>query len=248
MRKQYHILNGDSLRQKFPKNIDGEIIVARECFVEGNVKGNNLEELFASRAKFLSQSYGGTEQGYYEKVVSEFQKIKNINYDSDINLWFEDDLFCQVNFWFVSHLITNNISTTNVYLIRPKSHNQFGFGGLSYSELNFIYKNRSILIELEKITSLWESYQNDNMEKLMNTAMELEPVYPFILNAVKAHIERKPNGGTPGRPIQSLLSIMKELETEEFKPVFKEFSKRESIYGFGDLQVKSLFDQIINNR
>ena len=51
-----------------------------------------------------------------------------------------------------------------------------------------------------------------------------------------------------GRPIQSLITIMKELDTEEFGPVFREFNKRESIYGFGDLQVKRLFDEIINNR
>ena len=37
---------------------------------------------------------------------------------------------------------------------------------------------------------------------------------------------------------------MKELETEEFEPVFYEFCKRESIYGFGDLQVKKLIREI----
>ena len=42
----------------------------------------------------------------------------------------------------------------------------------------------------------------------------------------------------------SLIQIIKELKTEEFGPVFKEFNKRESIYGFGDLQVKRLFNQI----
>jgi hypothetical protein len=41
---------------------------------------------------------------------------------------------------------------------------------------------------------------------------------------------------------------MEDLETDEFGPVFKEFNKRESIYGFGDLQVKRIFDEIKNNR
>jgi len=60
-------------------------------------------------------------------------------------------------------------------------------------------------------------------------------VYPFILPATKAHVERKPTNENAGRPIQSLITIMKELETEEFGPIFREFNKRESIYGFGDL-------------
>ena len=76
---------------------------------------------------------------------------------------------------------------------------------------------------------------------------ELENKYPFILPAVEAHIERIVTTGNIGRPTQSLIAIMKELETEEFGPVFKEFNKRESIYGFGDLQVKRLFDEIKNN-
>jgi hypothetical protein len=39
---------------------------------------------------------------------------------------------------------------------------------------------------------------------------------------------------------------MNNLETNSFGEVFKEFNKRESIYGFGDLQVKRLFDEIKN--
>jgi len=110
-----------------------------------------------------------------------------------------------------------------------------------------IYKKRSALIELNKVASLWESYQNDDTEKLIQTARELESVYPFILPAAHAHVERKPTDENAGRPIQSLITIIKELKTAEFKPVFREFNKRDSIYGFGDLQVKRLFDEIIKN-
>ena len=43
-RKQYHILNGDSLKDQFPNKINGDIIITRECFVDGDVKGGNLVE------------------------------------------------------------------------------------------------------------------------------------------------------------------------------------------------------------
>lgn len=247
MRKQIHILNGDSLKEQFPESISGDIIVARECLVDGNVKGIDSDKLFATRAKFLSQHYGGTEQDYYKKTVPEFQKIISINDDSDINLWFEDDLFCQVNFWFVVHLLNKKDHNNAVFLIRPESHDQYGFGGLNHSELSSIYKKRSALIELNKVASLWQSYQNDDTENLIQTAGELESIYPFILPAAQAHIERKQTNDNAGRPIQSLITIMEELKTEEFGPVFREFNKRESIYGFGDLQVKRLFDEIIKD-
>ena len=247
MAKQFHILNGDSLKQQFPENIQGEIIVARECLVDGDVEGANLDELFTTRSKFLSQNYGGTEQDYYEKAVPEFLKMAEISDNSDINLWFEDDLFCQVNFWFVVHLLLKKEKDCNIFLVRPKTHNQYGFAGLKKSQLTSIYRNRLFLNELGKIASLWESYQNNHTEQLIETAQELENRYPFILPAAKAHIQRVPKHGNLGRPAQSLLTIMAELKTKEFGPIFKEFNKRESIYGYGDLQVKRLYDQIMKD-
>lgn len=249
MRKQYHILNGDSLKEQFPENIHGEIIVARECLVDGNVKGSNLTDLFHSRANFISHNYEGySQQDYYEKTVPEFQKIQNITDNADINLWFEDDLFCQVNFWFTISLLNKSHQNSPIFLIRPKTHSQYGFGGLNKLELISVYENRLLLTELDLLTCLWESYQNDNTEILLRTARELENRYPFILPAVKAHIERIPTEGSLGRPSLSLIQIMDELNTEQFGLIFKEFCNRESIYGFGDLQVKRLLDEIKNNR
>ncbi|MBC8214119.1 MAG: DUF1835 domain-containing protein [Candidatus Marinimicrobia bacterium] len=249
MKKQYHILNGDSLKEQFPDGIQGELIVARECLVDGNVKGKDLNDFFHTRAEFISSNYNGyNEQDYFEKIVPEFQKMQNIPDNSDVNLWFEDDLFCQVNFWFVVHLLCKSIKNTTVFLIRPKVHSQYSFGGLNKSELISIYENRLELTELDKLANLWESYQIGDTTKLVDSARKLESKYPFILPAVEAHIERIPTMGNIGRPTESLVAIMKELETDEFGAVFREFSKRESIYGFGDLQVKRLFDEIKNNR
>jgi hypothetical protein len=249
MKKQYHILNGDSLKKQFPENIQGEIIVARECLVDGNVNGSNLEELFHTRAQFISNNYGGySEQDYYKKTVPEFKKMQNITDNAAINLWFEDDLFCQVNFWFCINLLNQSNKNNSIFLIIPKKHSQFGFGGLDKSELVSIYENKLLLTDLDQLANLWELYQNHNLEQLLKTARELENKYPFILIAVKAHIQRIPTKGNLGRPRESLIQIMKELKSEDFGLVFKEFNKRESIYGFGDLQVKRLFNEIKNNR
>jgi len=249
MINQYHILNGDSLREQFPESLQGEIIVAKECLVDGSVKGNNLTDFFNTRAKFISSNYDGyNEQDYFEKTIPEFQKMQNIPDNADINLWFEDDLFCQVNFWFVINLLSKSHQNNQFFLIRPKSHSQYGFGGLNQLELISIFKNRLALTELDTMARLWESYQINDTEKLIKISRKLKNLYPFIVTAVKAHIERIPSNGNVGKPSKSLIQIMNELETEEFGPVFREFNKRESIYGFGDLQVKRLFDEIKKNR
>ena len=245
MERHYHILNGDSLKEQFPAELDGQIIIVRECLVDGEVKSKNLDDFFQVRAHFIADYSGDYSiERYFIDTVSEFEKIRGIPQQSAVNLWFEDDLFCQVNFWFVVYLLYNAIKDCKIFLIRPTTHTQFGFGGLNKSELLQIYKEKIRLIKTEKIASLWRSYQDNDTEKLIKTAKELKESYPFILQAVEAHIARIPTDNKPGRPVQSLKKIMNELKTLEFEPVFREFTRRESIYGFGDLQVKRLFDKI----
>jgi hypothetical protein len=249
MHKQYHNLNGDCLKEQFPKQIEGAIIVARECFVDGDVRGTTHREFFENRARFITSIVPDySMEDYFTDTFAEFQKIQAIPANAVIHLWFEDDLFCQVNFWFTVHLILNSLTDCHVYLIRPATHTPYGFGGLSVLELISAYKQKTPITELDKIANLWNLYQTSKLDELVQVAQNLQNKYPFILEAVKAHIERIPNERHPGRPVQTLLDIMNELETDSFGVIFKEFNRRESIYGFGDLLVKRMYDQIRLNR
>ena len=247
MPKQYHILNGDALKEQFPKKIEGEIIVARECLVDGEVAGENLQAIFATRAKFISENYGATTQEYTDKVEGEFQKMQKIEPEAEINLWFEDDLFCQVNLWFVLHVLSIAKRNNLIYLVRPQKHTQYGFGGLDQGELIGIYEQRILLTNLDVLSSLWAIYQKGDVETLLTKAGELEKKYPFILAATQAHQARIPTAEHPGRPVQAIKDIIKELQTDDFGTIFKEFCKRESIYGCGDSQVKRIFDSIMKD-
>lgn len=248
MKKEYHILNGDALKEQFPEDIKGTLIIARECLIEGNVDGDTFDSFFNNRAQFISKNYGDTKEAYLQNVKTEFQKILTLEPDSNVNLWFEDDLFCQVNFWFVIHLLSENKVQNNLFLVRPPKHTQYGFGGLNKQDLFAAYQNRTMIKHNKSISSLWLAYKNKNWDLLKLTAKSIEDTYPFILAAVQAQLDRLPKDGKPGRPTQTLQKIMAEQQTKDFKKVFKEFSKRESIYGFGDLQVKALFDQILKNQ
>ncbi len=249
MKNIFHILNGDSLKEHFPKQIEGEIIVARECLVDGEVRSTTVDELFEIRANFISKNYGEnySRDDYYSHSVSEFRKIQQIPDKSEINMWFEDDLFCQVNFWFTVNLLLGSSKNSRVFLIRPEAHSPYGFGGLNELELASIFKQKKLLSEPGKIASLWNAYKHQDTDELKAVAKELKAQFPFIYNAVEAHMDRIPGVNHPGRPVQTLRKIMDELGTDSFGQVFLEFNKRESIYGFGDLQVKRLFDEIKKN-
>jgi len=247
-RKIIHILNGDSLKDAFPKQISGEVIVARECLVDGPVSGDTFEEFFNTRANFISNFYGDYSiESYYRDSVSEFEKVINITPNSEVNLWFEDDLFCQVNFWFVCYLLFNRVVEPEVFLVRPQKHDYYGFGGFSEKELIELYKGKMRVSEMESISALWESYRENNGDQLLAIAEKLSDKYPFMLTAVNAHLERRVNKNEEGRPIRALREIIAELGTDDFVPVFREFNRRESIYGFGDLQVRRLLDRINGN-
>ncbi len=248
MKKVYHILNGDELQAKFPKNILGEQIVIRECLVDGDVSGETSTEFYANRAHFISTAYEEIEESqYFEKVVPELEKIRDIPQSAEVNLWFEDDLFCQVNCWYVLHLLKENGHKGDLYLVRPHTELIEGFGKLDEVDLVSIFKFRKKLspAEFKKWAAFWELYREDEEDRMLLEAIELESSFPFLLPVVEAHLARKSVGHDPGRPELVLMEIMDELQTHEFEPLFREFSIRESIYGFGDLQVKRILDKLI---
>lgn len=226
----YHILNGDALNGQFPTDhIYGELIIARECLVDGDVDGETLEEFFATRATSLVDLYGPLDQDYYEKVVPEINKILDISEG-------------EVNFWFVCSLLTNQEILVN--LVRPTSSLQYGFGGMDKKALVAAYHQKTQILtkDLDSFSSLWLAYQEKNEDELHRISNQLLPRFPFLKEAVKAQIERGIQNEI-GRPEKALLRIMEELG-HDFKLVFSEFCKREPIYGFGDLQVKRLFDKL----
>jgi hypothetical protein len=234
---------------QLPKAIRGEIIIARECLVDGDLRGDDLETFFQHRAEFISSFYGDySVEQYKQESLAEFEKIRNIPAHSNIHLWFEDDLFCQVNWWFVVYLLVHFVQDGRVYLIRPPAHTPYGFGGMDETALLAAYERKIPLSELDKIAGLWVNYRNGELKRLKELADGLKTKYPFIFPAVEAHIARLPAGKNPGRPVQTLLTIMDELKTSKFGPVFQAFCEREPIYGFGDLQVKRLYDQIMDER
>lgn len=248
--KEFHILNGDALNDRFPDSVNGEIIVARECLIDGPVFGETLEDFFSVRSNYLNNQYSGVHPDYSEDVGPEFKRIIELPEESTVNLWFEDDLFCQLNFWFCCSLISEYASPKQTFLVRPHTNLQYGIGGLDSNGLVQAFQTRVELTpkDVELFSTLWKLYQKNEHAVILRLSEQNEEKFPFLSAAAQANLDRFPADGSPGRPELSLLDIMKETGSDEFGPVFREFHKRESIYGFGDLQVKRLFDELRNSK
>ncbi len=247
----YNILNGDSLAYSFPDSkIEGDVIVVREGLIEGDLSGDNLHDFWQSRAKYM----GLTEAEYRSKVVKEFEIIRNAPDNSVFNLWFEYDLFCQVNMWFVISIINSLPIKKKVFAVYTsyldKTNKQFwnGFGPENSDELKVFYADKIPLIEadINLGKDLWASYKNGNLSALTDLSKNQSLAFPYLQEVVKAHVDRFPKDGSKGRPEKVIEDITKNISTD-FHKVFKEFWNRESIYGFGDTQLKHLYDKVMHD-
>src|SRR5215216_4057769 len=156
----YNILNGDSLAYSFPDSkIEGNIIVIREGLIDGELSGDTLHDFWQSRAKYMKI----TETEYNNSVVKEFEKIINAPDNSEFNLWFEYDLFCQVNMWFVISIINSLSVKKKVYAVytsylgRSNRHFWNGFGPANSSQLKVCFADRILLsnADLQLGQELW---------------------------------------------------------------------------------------------
>ena len=247
MTKDVHILNGDALLEHFPQTISGTKLVMRECLVDGPVIGSTLTDFYNTRAVFLAKHYPPTTPAdYTEKSVSEFERMLEIPLGAAVHLWFEDDLFCQVNLWFVVHLLWSSNKRFKIYLIRPQDQLRFGFGGLTESELVTAYEHRKAITSPELFSNLWPAYQSGDLETLVELGTQLSGEMPFVLAAIQAHMDRLPSADSEGLPIETLKAILTRHDADDFGTVFRAFSDALPIYGFGDAQVKRLLNEMQN--
>ncbi len=244
---QYHILNGDALKAQIPTDkIDGSFIICRECLIDGDISGDSLLEFWDNRANFIEETYGAEAGRYNEHALPQFQKILELSSKDEVNLWFGDDLFCQMNLCFIVYLLDTIGCREQLFLVKAQSDNWLEFGGMSPTELVNAYENKVRLSkeDFQLLVKTWKAFQQNDLSLLSTLAQSKTTNFPHFQEVIQAHIDRFPVNGKLARPQQRLLDIKTQLQTDDFGQIFQQFSEEEGIYGFGDLQVKAMFDDL----
>jgi hypothetical protein len=247
--EQIHILNGDALREKLqPMKLPGRYVVCRECLIDGPVRAEINESFWTLRANFIARAFHESQHDYHEVVRREFEKLQTGDQD-EIYLWFENDLFCQVNYWFcIAYLSTQNKST-QIYRVFPSAENYSpgwtGFGWLTSDDLLHSWDERKKLAkrDIEMGTQLWSAYASGNTTLLKQLSSYSSEAFQLLPEVVRAHVERLHSADKLTRPQQTLFEIVKHGR-RTFPEIFQEFCRREGVYGFGDLQVKTMLDEL----
>jgi len=233
-----HVLPGDSLLAPFrATSIEGEVAVFRECLSDGPVEADSLEELFRKRADFLSEGDERQAKFYAEKVRPEIEKVIDAPPDSEISLWFEHELFCQVNLWF---LISKIKKVEELFVVSPpgapEEQRFAGWSILSTAELRECHVQRTRIgaEDRQLASSLWNAFASrdgDGLRELSGHKSEAFKFLPEVATAAST---------IDFRPAEIVRGIKGECNGN-FKRGFQLFREREPVYGFGDLQVLRLW-------
>lgn len=245
----YHVLNGDAMRVEFEKaNVPGQMIVFREALIDGDLSGDTLPGFLSSRSKYM----GISSEEYQQTFVSEISKILNASDDSEFNLWFEYDLFCQVNMWFLLSIIDGLKIKKKVFAVYSsylsRDHKNFwnGLGPAYSNELVRCFSGRIALSEdeIKFGRSLWMAYQKHDLDRLKVIGNKTSPSFPYLKEVITAHLDRFPTEGNKSR-VETVVEKIIKSGSGEFEEVFREFWRKESIYGFGDIQFKHIYDKVV---
>ncbi|MBL0743177.1 hypothetical protein [Chryseolinea lacunae] len=249
----YHVLNGDALAQRFSATgLAGEVVIARECMVDGNLEGDTVEEFLENRARFVEDEFNEERIHYYSNVVHEFEKLMSAPNGSVFNLWFGYDLFCRTNMWFVLSLLSHLEGEHEIAVVYPsfleRRHIWQEFGAATSEQLLAAYEERVVFSsrDLHLAEGLWMAYKQGDLQRLHELSIYQSMCFPYLQEVCHAHIDRFPHKDKLGRPERVIREIVQKT-SRDFKTVFKEFTLREGVYGFGDAQVKKIYDKVIEN-
>jgi hypothetical protein len=241
-----HVHNGDSTAKTLREfGFPGEHRAFQEVLMEGPTpSGLSSDEWIGVRAGFLAGAYQ-LELDKAERDLKEQQAwlAKSTDHD-EIVLWFEHDLFCQINLiylldWFSKQSLGNSklsLICTNAF---PGIEDFRGLGQLTGAQLASLFDRRHEVSDDETITAVrsWSAYCSTDPTEITRVLLEDTSSMPFLRTALSLHLARFPslrNG--LGRLENKALEIISNGPIR-FKALFPAFAKAEPVYGLGDLQL-----------
>ncbi|WP_272149447.1 DUF1835 domain-containing protein [Tenacibaculum aiptasiae] len=249
-----HITNGDITTLQLKNlNFKGDIITWREMLCEGKTSVDvGSENFWKTRFDFLKSSYKVTKRKFIDYTLKEYRNLCNQKKQDEIVLWFEYDLFCQINMLAVISWLKRYRKNQKISLVCSgkvaNSEKMLGLGELSPIQLKEHFKNRIILSQddIEYADYIWQLYCSDSPLQLEN-ASKFNPKSPFVYleEAIKAHLLRFPSIENGLNHIEN--NILKTAKNNKFETKNKfigHLLSNQEVYGYGDIQYVNKTNQL----
>ena len=244
-----HLHNGDSSAGTAGNaNIPGSHLAWREALVCGPAPGLvSDEEFHQTRAAHLAQAYGVEFEQAQSELLEQHLALSRFVEHEEVVLWFEHDLFCQVQLiyllnWLLNWFAKREPARTRLSLISidrfPGIADFRGLGQLNQAQLESLFPARR-QITREQLTlgsKAWRAYSSSDPTEIESLRQSDTSALPFLSSALMKHLQRFPSTRNGLGRIANIALALIEAGQGEFRKLFPEFGKLEPSYGFGDAQ------------
>ena len=245
MVRTLHILNGESTLNSFKQSkIDGHVFVWHEVLCEGPTRFDiSSDEFWSVRSEFVTESFETTKEEFQNKVIFPFKKLEEeITQYTEIILWFEYDLFCQINMiallsWLKDLQLQGQISLICVGETEGSDILK-GLGELPPTIYPYLLQKRVKLNtrELTHAQDAWEAYCSEYPDDLYNFVLLKMEEFQYLPAALECHLKRFPFLDSGLNEIEKKAIELYQSSRGEKTKTVGQLLKWDAHYGFGDLQ------------
>lgn len=178
-----HLLNGDATAGVFPDTLPGQRAVWRDILMEGPADAD-----VETRAAWLAPRLGVTPEAYAQRWREGAATLARATEHDEVVLWFERDLFCATNLWFV----LDRLEGASLSLVFPEINDDVpGLGALDPTLFPMLFEGRYRLgaDEVAEARAVWRAYAAADPTELAR----LQPLFPFAGAAIRLHCGRFPS-------------------------------------------------------
>jgi hypothetical protein len=240
-----HIHNGESsantLRQS---TVAGEHFAFRDALIGGATPaGLDHADWRRLRATHLSASYGVDREKCEMDLLRQEEILASYVDHDEVVLWFEHDLFCQVNLiYLLDWFSRRDLGPTKLSLIcigEFAGVEDFrGLGQLTVDQLSSLFdlRHEVTAAELELAVSAWSAYRSPDPTAIESLLSGDTSAMPFLGAALRCHLARFPSVRNGLGRVESRGLELIARGIDKFADLFWQFGAREPIYGLGDFQ------------
>ena len=241
------VLNGDALADRLmplfrASQTRNTVFVMREALLEGPVTSWEDPPTFAQdRALHLGRYDQRLSADRYRRTVDPRGWLQEIDPETQIRLWFEYDVFCQVNLWFTCACIDVLAWKGPVSVVLPPENTPFAFAQVPTDAL---LGRGAYAVQLPAHPGriLWESYVHGGRISPVGNASPWHAIASRAVDAIDRW--RLPRGqqrlDEPDAHPHDMLVGWYEASGRDFGSTFRRFCEQYPEYGFGDVQVRAL--------
>ncbi len=199
----FHIHNGESTAGTLREfGFPGEHFAFQEVLMAGPTpRGLSPDEWLTTRARYLSDAYDLNSEDCGMNLLKQEAALQNCSEHGETILWFEHDLFCQINLiylldWFSNQSRDKNKLSLICIGVFPGVEDFRGLGQLTGEQLASLFDDRHQVTQKEfgVAKQAWEAYCSTDPRDILRLLEGDTSAMPFLRNALLLQLARFPSG------------------------------------------------------